>query len=406
MRRTIKGSDDPRALEREPLLPRILVGLCAFICIFASIHVLGATPFERGYIIKIRFLLDGHPFSPVLINDDGTMLVGDSNAILSKWSKNSGLVPLRGAPSGYLLSPTAISMNGSAIAGIFWNQTDYGLFRWTAATGIQLLRPHLPAPPEIGISGPMSIGNDGKSIAFFCGENVDTLRLCNFGGAGKFKHWIQKTWSEARGFGNVRIEWQNRFDYFRISDSFQNSLVATFTPPTFGRLTADGTYIAFQDIPPSFNLKLHKVVANSDATFVAYQASDGGPVFIWGPSGRLLPPLKLPPGCLSFALISIDDKGAAFGNAYCPKIVPPGSEGVGLRITLNGAQTIGAWLRDSGLPNNLSLNTSVELVSGDGKTVYGRSNFLPTSSGAPHLWAENQKEAVHNESYYFIAHIP
>jgi hypothetical protein len=221
--------------------------------------------------------------------------------------------------------------------------------------------------------------------------------------------------SEPGGYENLGTKFNGRFDYIMMSGDFKTYIVGMLNSTRFGRLDLSGNYIPFKNFPADFDPATDKLVTNRTATLVAEESQNDSRPLVWDTRGRLLPPLKLLPGCIGFTITNIDDSGAIFGSSFCPALTAPSAESVGLRITAKTTQTIGQWLNNAGVRNNLIPNTQVEMVSDNGKTVYGETKIEPvTGDRNSSTLRDTTGEHANNSSndqymdgpYAFLAHVP
>ncbi|GMU82077.1 MAG: hypothetical protein AMXMBFR47_19480 [Planctomycetota bacterium] len=80
-----------------------------------------------------------------------------------RWTQETGLARLPGAPNGGLVIPTAASEDGLVIAGILFGGST-GAFRWTEGMGYQ----NIPAPDVNPII--LAISGDGSTVVGTCGS--------------------------------------------------------------------------------------------------------------------------------------------------------------------------------------------------------------------------------------------
>jgi len=363
-------------------------------------------------------------------NDLYAALSGDGDTLLIDggiWTKSRGYLALNGVPEGYGYSPKAVSYHGTAIAGQFSKYVpyvglvDYGIFRWTAATGIQLLEPHLffrvqGGSSYAGVEPPMRIDDDGTKISFFC----DDVKLrgkfdCDSGPLPDPSDSAEKIWTPT-GIEDTSRLFGNKYDYVRVADDFEHYVVATSSPPSLGIVDKSGIYTGLRDFDGQLDRWVDRsyyngIVMNSRASIVA-EWRIGAPLFnmIWNGNGDPRPPLKLPAACLGYRIVAVDDAGAVFVNAYCPSMEDGFADSIGFRVTSHGAETIHSWLQANGLSNSLPLGIAIQLVSDNGKTVYG---IIP---GPPGISAIGPIADIRPASFWvpsglqpneaFLAHVP
>ena len=396
---------------RHRLVFCLLVALAT--CITAK-----AMPADRPYLVAIPFA------HAVTISGDGRVLLVNGQL----WTEADGFIALRGTPDGYGIWPTAINYDGTVVAGEFSKQVlyqslqhleDFGIFRWTMKTGVQLLTPHLyPGPIKPAYLGPGAgpaklVSDDGQEILFSCfGQSdlgSDGRFNCNSGPLPDQSYSAEKIWTST-GIEYVGQKFGHKFQNVSVSDDFQNILVADSNLPSLGRIDAKDRYIKFQNYT-GLQSTDDPLVMNRDASFVAVnQDYLFGPPEIWDASGQLLAPLKLLPGCKSYKVIAIDETGTIFINAECPALQGPYFGRVGLRVSPQGVQTISDWLKSNGLPNTLPPYASIQVVSDNGKTIFGTLPGPPVVSSA-----DPENPAVIDASYRseaiqlygaFVAHVP
>jgi hypothetical protein len=357
-------------------------------------------------------------------------LSGDGETLLINggvWTKSRGYLALSGVPEGYGISPKTVSYHGTAVAGQFTKYVpyrglvDYGIFRWTASTGVQFLEPHLlfgarGSASSAGVEPPMRISDDGTKISFFC-DDIGTFGEfdCDSGPVPDPSDSAEKIWTSS-GIEDTGRLFRNKYSYVRVADDFEHFVVGTSSPSALGVMDKNGNYTGFQNFEGSLDRWVDRnydngIVMNGTASIVAEWRTNALPVnVIWDARGTPRSTLKLPKACLGYRIVAIDDNGAVFVNAYCPTMQEPFASSVGFRVTTHGAQTIRGWLSGNGLSNSLPLGITIQLVSDNGKTLYGQ---IP---GPPGISTGGLTAEIRPASFWvpsglqpgaaFVAHVP
>lgn len=120
------------------------------------------------------------------ISDDGTAVVGSSfsantspsNTEAARWTQGAGWLGLGDLAGGDFHSGAeAVSADGSVVVGWGSDAAGIGAFRWTQATGMQLLpRLHLGTSRAFGVSGDGSVVVGASNIESFIWDAVSGTR--------------------------------------------------------------------------------------------------------------------------------------------------------------------------------------------------------------------------------------
>ncbi len=369
---------------------------------------------------------DGAIFHPELISGDGKVLFGESRAGWTEWTKADGLQPVVNWPPNPELDSKAINYDGTSIAGLFVNGQhgikidDYGLFRWTASGGTELLNPHFLVGGLIsGLDGTMfRVSDDGKNFWFYCDETNGRSAECPPSPIALANPEIPKLWRQGQGFEQLETKFIG-YDAIVPSRDGMDFFAVMHGNHRPGWLDKSGHFTPLQGIPANFDFDGGYldggVVMSAAGTFVAMHVqpgADGMPVGrtpVWDRQGRLLPPMKQLAGCPRFYynIVKIDDGGAIFAQALCLAI-SGNSIFTGLRITDQGAQTIAEWLKSEGISNDLTPGALPQLISDNGKTIYGITSNVPVAAGGPMPGIAGQSEnpSCLQTQCVFLAHVP
>jgi hypothetical protein len=364
---------------------------------------------------------DGAIFHPELISGDGRVLYGETGSGWTEWTKADGLRQVVTWPPHPELDPKAVNYDGTSISGIFVNGRDgikiddYGLFRWTASGGVELLKPHfLVGGLTNGLDGTtFRVSDDGKEFWFYCDQANGRSAECPFSPVASPNPEIPKLWRQGQGFEPLEAKFAG-YDAIVPSRDGTHFFAVRHGNHRPGWLDQPGHFTQLQGIPADFNFD-GSIVMNAAGTFVAMHVqpgADGMPVgrtAVWDRQGRLLPPMKQLAGCprSSYNVIDIDDSGVIFAKAFCLSI-SGNSTFTGLRITAQRAQTIGEWLRSEGIPNDLGPGALPELISDNGKTIYGITSNEPVSEDGPRSGDVRRSDGINctRTPCVFLAHVP
>jgi hypothetical protein len=186
--------------------------------------------------------------------------------------------------------------------------------------------------------------------------------------------FVDKQWSPNNGFQSLDFLLHTKFDYIKAAGNLEVYVVGVLGTSNFGLLSKGGKFVLFQKFPSDFDPRTDHILLSRAAQVVAIYNPDKSEMFVWNRAGKLMPPLKTPPGCIGFSVSNIDSQGTFFGTSDCPNLSVTGQ--VGLRVTSTQAQTIHEWLESEGVLNNLGPNAFVDSVSENGKTVLGETTYL------------------------------
>ena len=132
-----------------------------------------------------EFRSDAYAVSP-----DGRFVVGTSTTESTTqegflWSADTGMMPLGFLLGGTTSVATGVSAGGTVVTGYSYGASSYRPFRWTAATGMQVLEPgaEVAFAWDISADGQFIVGGFGSSTTFGGGSgrsratSADSLRI-------------------------------------------------------------------------------------------------------------------------------------------------------------------------------------------------------------------------------------
>jgi hypothetical protein len=395
---------------------------------------MGARPSQAdsAYFVKFSY---NPAFLPLLVSGDGQVIIGEGprGTSLAAWTKTGGVKIIAPAPPGYTLLPKAVDEDGNVIVGVMQPRnampmTDRGaMFRWSARSGLQLLTANTP-----GMDGvwQMDVSNDGQSVEFFCPDQ-SAIPTCPGSGSAP-ANWpaTAREWTQGKGIQILGDNIAQHFDFIMTTGDFDSYVISvtgpvvtnwsnqTQTAPfSLGIVDRTGRYIPFKNVPKlvvnfgganGTTIKpmdrMADVTMNRAMTLIAV----GG---VWDNLGAKVHLPKTSSKCNGFSPMKITNTEEFFGAASCP----PMSGFPELHLSAAGSQTIGDWLRQHGVPNDLGdSNTAVISISDDGKTILGYGNegsvnisrLGPSQHALIWLASDTVPAAPIGSPYTYIAHLP